>query len=76
MNASGKYKRQAVVFNMESPHQRDLYEWCMGQSSNFSGFCKEILFAFKSSKHQAPGSVAVVMSDGKPDDASAMSDIL
>lgn len=41
-------KRMPIVFNMENPHQKDLYDWCQGQTTNFSGFVREILFAYRS----------------------------
>lgn len=41
-------KRKLVVFNEDDEHQRELLEWCATQTSNFSGFVKHVLFAYKS----------------------------
>lgn len=45
-----EYKRPAVVFNLNNPMQKELYEWCMEQSSNFSDFARTVLFLYKQTK--------------------------
>lgn len=43
---SSKLKRKLIVFNEEDAHQRELLEWVGSRSSNFSGFVKNVLFAY------------------------------
>lgn len=40
------FKRKAINFNLSCPHQKELYDFCMSQSTNFSGFVKSVLFHF------------------------------
>ncbi len=65
------YKRSMVVFNLDNPHQKELYEWCISQSTNFSGFVKSVLFAHKHNYRDK-----VDYSPPKEDDSSAMVDLL
>lgn len=37
------FKRKGVSFNLDCPHQKEVYEWCASHP-NFSGFVKAILF--------------------------------
>lgn len=73
------YKRPAVVFNLENPMQRDLYDWCMEQSSNFSDFARTVLFSFKQSKISNHHNYIEVDGGLKPSsqsDVEAMADLL
>lgn len=47
---SDNYVTKGVKFNVKNPHQRELLEWCVQQSPNFSGFVRDILFAYKLSR--------------------------
>jgi len=38
-------KRKQIAFNMDDAHQRDLHDWVMSKTTNFSGFVKSVLFA-------------------------------
>ncbi|NOU98413.1 hypothetical protein [Paenibacillus planticolens] len=40
--------RKPIAFNVDDAHQRELLEWVASRSNNFSGFVKDVLFAFKS----------------------------
>jgi hypothetical protein len=64
------FKRMHIVFNLDNPHQRELFEWCMSQSTNFSGFARSVLFAYK---ERTPSAPVVTHSS---DDSSAMADLL
>jgi hypothetical protein len=64
------YKRMHIVFNLDNPHQKELYEWCMNQSTNFSGFARSIIFAYK--ERTLPTPTVTYTSD----DSSAMVDLL
>ena len=44
------FKRQPISFNLDCPHQKELYEWCKENSKNFSGFVKDVLFLYKQSQ--------------------------
>lgn len=37
------FKRKGVSFNLDCPHQKEVYEWATTHP-NFSGFVKAILF--------------------------------
>lgn len=68
-------KRCPIVFNMENPHQRELYEWCMEQTTNFSGWGKDVLFTYKETKSRTammPTAEAEIFCD----DTAAMSSLL
>lgn len=39
-------KHKAVVFNLNNPDEKELYDFCMKRASNFSGFVKRVLFAY------------------------------
>ena len=45
------FKRQPISFNLDCPHQKELYEWCKSNSANFSGFVKDVLFLYKQSQN-------------------------
>lgn len=51
------FKRKAINFNLDCPHQRELYEFCMKRSSNFSGFVKDVLFLYKQGTIEAQPAV-------------------
>ena len=70
------FKRKPVVFNVTDAHQRDLYEWCIAQSTNFSGFVKNVLFAYKNGRLNENNRQTAVVSEGGTDDYSGMADIL
>jgi len=40
------YVTKGVKFNLNSPYQKELYDFCSQQSRNFSGFVKMVLFAY------------------------------
>jgi hypothetical protein len=63
-----KYVIKAVRFNLTDAHQRELYEWCTEQSSNFSGFVKDVLFAHKQNNRQF-SAVARITDDGNGGDS-------
>lgn len=64
------FKRMHIVFNLDNPHQKELFDWCMAQSTNFSGFARSVLFAYK---ERTPSSPVVISTS---DDSSAMADLL
>lgn len=40
-------KRKGVVFNLDSPEEKELYEFCIERSpTNFSGFVKKALLIY------------------------------
>lgn len=43
----GNYKRPAVIFNLDNPSHKELYKWCINQTSNFSDFVRTILFSYR-----------------------------
>ncbi|QOY37024.1 hypothetical protein AWH56_005095 [Anaerobacillus isosaccharinicus] len=45
------FKRQPISFNLDCPHQKELYDWCKSNSANFSGFVKDVLFLYKQSQN-------------------------
>lgn len=49
--SSTMFKRQPISFNLDCPHQKELYEWCKSNSVNFSGFVKDVLFLYKQSQN-------------------------
>lgn len=59
----GKYKRCAVVFNLENPLHADLYAWCMEQSTNFSDLARSVLFAYR--ENMVKGSKMVLFEEEK-----------
>ena len=50
------FKRKGVSFNLDCPHQKEVYEWA-ATHPNFSGFVKAILF-----KHYQNNNLPVVES--------------
>ena len=47
------YKRCSVVFNLDNPSHKELYEWCMSTSSNFSDFSRSVLFSYMQSMRKS-----------------------
>lgn len=43
--------RRSVVFNLENPLHKDLYDWCLSKTSNFSDFIRVVLFNYKNNEH-------------------------
>jgi hypothetical protein len=39
-------KRKGVVFNLGSPDEKELYDFCCRRSMNFSGFVKRALLLY------------------------------
>lgn len=75
------YKRPAVVFNLDNPSHKDLYDWCTGQSRNFSDFARTILFHYKQVKtsnlnFSNTGGENLSLKPILSSDASAMSELL
>lgn len=49
MTGKGNFKRCPVVFNMDNQAHRELYDWCMLATTNFSEFTRTLLSIHKSS---------------------------
>lgn len=43
-------KRKGVVFNLDNPDEKELYDFCSEKTNNFSGFVKKIIFLYKEGK--------------------------
>lgn len=56
---SSKLKRKLIVFNEDDAHQRELLEWVASRTNNFSGFVKDVLFAFMTGGSGATAAVAI-----------------
>lgn len=47
-----KMKRKGVVFNLGSPEEKELHDFCLQRSpTNFSGFVKKALFLYMKGRH-------------------------
>lgn len=67
------FKRKAVSFNLDCPHQKELYEWCVSHP-NFSGFVKSVLFHHYNNKVQATSPMNEI--NVQENDVDLVSDIL
>jgi hypothetical protein len=73
------YKRCPVVFNLDSPMHKDLHDWCMSRSNNFSDLVRTVLYAYKQSlTSSSAGGYAVPETPtlSVSSDAEAMSGLL
>lgn len=46
----GNYKRCTVVFNLDNPLHKELFDWCNDVSFNFSDLARTVLFNYKQSR--------------------------
>uniref|UniRef100_A0A1S2MFF4 Uncharacterized protein n=1 Tax=Anaerobacillus isosaccharinicus TaxID=1532552 RepID=A0A1S2MFF4_9BACI len=73
------FKRQPISFNLDCPHQKELYDWCKSNSANFSGFVKNVLFLYKQSQNNfsdeiVPQKRIVEVNEG-PEELNVISDM-
>jgi hypothetical protein len=69
-------KRQPIVFNLDNPHQRELYEWVNGQTTNFSGFVRDVLFAYRNNRQPTTISEGYRVRTEGGNDTEYMNDLL
>ncbi|WP_144852304.1 hypothetical protein [Paenibacillus cremeus] len=73
-----KLTRKQILFNEDDAHQRELLEWVATQTTNFSGYVKDVLFAVRSGGFTA-GRTAVfalpTTAVTQTDDGAGISDI-
>jgi hypothetical protein len=45
-----KMKTKSIVFNLDSSDEKELYDFCVNHTNNFSGFIKKLIFLYMSGK--------------------------
>jgi hypothetical protein len=64
-------KRKGVVFNLGSPDEKELYDFCCKRSMNFSGFVKRALHLYmKGSSAPEPKALEVIYTKEESEDES------
>lgn len=65
-----KYARPNVVFNLSNPHHKELYDWVMRETTNFSDYVRAMLAVQKQSRTKGISYSEVVKEKEIPEEYS------